>query len=253
MGIDAVALLRGIDHTLPPNLHVRKLEDALLVSTGVRFGGAPDELGLGVRAALGEALDAHQDARGVFVIPDVAEPRAKTYDGVIAEIGEAGEWAPIVAAGHVPERFAGAPADSFAGLVGQMMTALGEGTLAEMQRAMATGDLAALERVQHKLVSALGGEEQIEALGRKIAAAAEAESSARPDPLAGLPPLPIQMDEIDLQSPDMAALLQQVEQQLDADPERRAALEKMLREAGVEDGEDDADDAADDAGPAKKP
>jgi hypothetical protein len=244
MGIDAVALLRGSGHALSPRLHVRTLQDAVLVSTGMRFGGAPDELGLALRAAVGDALDGHDDPRGVFVLPDVAEPRARTYEGVIAEIGEAGEWVPIVSAGHIPDAFANAPEGSFAGLVGQMMAALGEDTLADMQRAMATGDMAALQRAQEKLVSALGGEERVEALSRQIFGAAEAETGGRADPLAGLPTLPIQGDMIDLESPQMAALMQQMEQQLAADPERLAELEKMMREAQDAEDEDDEGEGA---------
>ncbi|APR87415.1 hypothetical protein A7982_12764 [Minicystis rosea] len=235
MGIDAVALLRGTELEISPRLLVRKLADGLLVHTGVRFGGAPDELGLALRGILGSALEAHQDARGVFVLPDVAEPRAQTYEGVIAEIGEAGEWAPIVASGYVPARFAEAPEGSLEGVMGQVMAALGGGVLEEMQRALATGDMAAMAKVQEKLVSALGGEEQLEAINQQLLAAAQAEA-----PLDPFDRMPIDTEEIDFESPDMADLMKQVEQQLAADPERRAALEKMLRGTGDEDAGDDS-------------
>ena len=237
MGIDAVALLRGTEHAIPPHRHVRKLADGLMIHTGVRFGAAPDELGGALRAVLGDALDAHADPRGVFVLPDVAEPRAPTYEGVIAEIGEAGEWVPIVAAGHVPARFADAPEGSMEQIVGQVMAALGGGVLEEMQRALASGDMAAMAAMQEKLVAAFGGEENIESLNQQLLAATQ----AGPDPFEGLP---ADMEAIDFESPEMAALMQQVDERLAFDPERRAALERMLREGGDED-EDD--------GPAKEP
>ena len=33
-------------------------------------------------------------SRGVLFIPDVAAPQARSYAGVIAEVGEGGEWGP---------------------------------------------------------------------------------------------------------------------------------------------------------------
>src|SRR5688572_3529136 len=100
--MDAVALLKGTDYQLPARLHAVKLDDATLVHTGVGFGGDVEMLAYGVRTSIGDALDKHDDSRGVFIMPDVAEPRAKTYEGVLAEIGEAGEWVPKAPAGEVP-------------------------------------------------------------------------------------------------------------------------------------------------------
>jgi len=61
----------------------------------------------------------------VFVIPDVAEPEARSYDVMIEEIGEVGEWTPIVGADHVPASLANAPDGSLASMVGQMLRAPG--------------------------------------------------------------------------------------------------------------------------------
>ena len=88
MGIDAVALLKGKDVAVPDRLKVERLEDAVLVHTGVGFGGDVEMLAYALRTTLGDALDGHADPRGIFVLPDVAKPRGKTYDAVIEEIAE---------------------------------------------------------------------------------------------------------------------------------------------------------------------
>lgn len=65
---------------------------AVSIFTGLRFG---DDYGL--RCWLEEHFGArlgqiHDDPRGVFVTPDVCEPRAKTYDGIVEELASAGHW-----------------------------------------------------------------------------------------------------------------------------------------------------------------
>jgi hypothetical protein len=178
MSIDALALLKGRDLPLPSGLLLKTLDDGVLVVTHQRFGGDLEELGSALRHLLGDALDRHDDARGVFVIPDVAEPRARTYDCVVDEIGEAGEWAPIVAAGHVPASMASAPDGGLANMMGQVMGALGGDTLSEMMQALTTGDTAALAAMQDKVVAALGGQEKVEALGKQMLGAAQNEAPA---------------------------------------------------------------------------
>jgi hypothetical protein len=69
------------------------LDDAALVKTAIRFDLEPDDLASALLARLGDAFG--DDARGVFVVPDVAlaEARAeKTFDGVVSAIAEAGMW-----------------------------------------------------------------------------------------------------------------------------------------------------------------
>ena len=175
MSIDALALLKGHDLQLPDRFVLRALDDGVLVLTGQRFGGDLEELGTALRHLLGGALDQHDDPRGVFIIPDVAEPKAQSYEGIVEEIGEAGEWAPLVSADHVPASLANAPDGSLANMVGQMMGALGGDALAEMMQAVTTGDTTALAAMQDKLVAALGGQEQLEAFGQQMLEAAQAE------------------------------------------------------------------------------
>lgn len=185
MGIDAVALLKGKDLAVPGRLHQVKLEDATLVHTGAAFGSDVEMLAYAVRTALGDALDAHDDPRGIFVLPDVAEPKGKTYAAVLEEIGEAGEWVRKIGAGEIPDGLLEAPEGSFAAAIGQAMQAIGEGNLAEIQRALASGDFSAIEKLQAQMAAALGGEDQLNALAARVLDAANAEG-ALPEDLSEL-------------------------------------------------------------------
>ena len=92
MPIYAVALVRGT--RVPEGLTGEVLDDAALVRTSIRFDLEPDELASALVRRLGDAFG--DDARGVFVVPDVAfdEARAhRTYDAVLEAIGEVGMWA----------------------------------------------------------------------------------------------------------------------------------------------------------------
>lgn len=101
MSLDAFALLRLPHSTVtarsPEGVIV--LTDAVLLETGASFAAEPAELAIGLRRLLGDALDAHDDARGVYFLPSAAvEPArsAGSYAAVIEAIGEAGMWiAPV--------------------------------------------------------------------------------------------------------------------------------------------------------------
>jgi hypothetical protein len=109
MSIDAMAVLKI------PKLPAPKTEwggsylvyhrgDCSLLYTMAHFhGSAPEELALLVRQILGDGLDAHADARGIFFYPDVCEPLGDTYERIVAELQSAGVWAPKVAADFVPD------------------------------------------------------------------------------------------------------------------------------------------------------
>lgn len=228
MGIDAIALLKGTDYELPERLHVDKLNDAILVHTGVAFGGDLEMLAYGVRTSIGDALDKHDDARGVFVMPDVAEPRADTYDAVIAEIAEAGEWVPKMAAGEIPEGLLDAPDGSFAAMMGQAMQALGGANLAEIQRALASGDYSAIEKMQEAMAAAVGGQEALNSLAAQLLGAANAEGAlANVDAhaLGAFPNLP--MDIADLDAEQLEAMTKELAGVLP--PEQLAELKKLVK------------------------
>jgi hypothetical protein len=118
MGIEAIALVKltpaQIDAAFPAKgserpgadgkpLKLIALEDAVLLILGVSFDIEPEEAGYEVRKRLGSALDAHDDARGILIVPDKARPRSKTYADAVAEVGELGFWAKKVAADFVPK------------------------------------------------------------------------------------------------------------------------------------------------------
>jgi hypothetical protein len=112
MSIDAMAVLKIPKLKAPPTqwgttyLVYHRGDCSLLYTMAHFHGAAPEELALLVRQILGDALDAHADPRGVFLYPDVCEPRSDGYDAIIAELESAGVWAPKVAADHVPDPIA---------------------------------------------------------------------------------------------------------------------------------------------------
>jgi hypothetical protein len=102
MPITALCLIRLASGAADPvsapsaKLRIDRLADALLVHTGQDFSSEPEVLSAAVRALLGdELLDQHEDPRGLFFLPDVAAPQARSYAGVIDEVGEGGMWAPL--------------------------------------------------------------------------------------------------------------------------------------------------------------
>lgn len=104
MGIDALVLLRPRDPTLlrgvldPEADSVDVLDDgSLLLSTFASYGDVEQDVEAGreVLSRYGQALvDAHDDERGVLFIPDVCEPRGRTYEAVVAETERASTWVP---------------------------------------------------------------------------------------------------------------------------------------------------------------
>jgi hypothetical protein len=161
-----------------------KLDDAVLLHTNIDFSSEPEAIIAAIRLAAGDdAVDDHEDDRGILVIPAVARPKAKRYDDVIAEVADLGMWIDedsfddagedagdpnvMAAMGGFP---GGAnPLGAFGGggldaLVGQMMGAMGPGGIEELQRAMMSGDPAAMEKVQsmmHSAMSQIGDPDEI--------------------------------------------------------------------------------------------
>lgn len=102
VGIDAIALLRPKNKDLlreHSELLVPLEGGSVLFRTLMRyrdFEAEPATARAFLESELGCALEEVQDdARGVFMFPDVAEPRATTYDDVVEEIGEDGFWVPL--------------------------------------------------------------------------------------------------------------------------------------------------------------
>lgn len=153
MSYDAVALLRIPDFEPPEELDVRELDDGLLLFLETPFDADEEDLLDAVEDLIGDALYEQEDERGVFFLPDAAEPDdAETYEAVIAAVGEAGKWAPLDAPGEVgPEALLG-NADA---LMGHLFEAMGAGSADEIVRAMRDGDQDALKLAQIRMAGAL--------------------------------------------------------------------------------------------------
>jgi hypothetical protein len=132
-------------------LFARGLEDATLVFTQASLRDVePDELSHFVRLLLGDVLDRHADARGLLVFPDAVRPKARRWLALVEELGELGEWLPIVDASYVPERLKTAQPGSLESVAAQLMSALGP-DLGTLQQSLLSGDATALEDAQRKI------------------------------------------------------------------------------------------------------
>ena len=104
MSVDGIMVVRPkspahMRDVLDPDVtHARVLPDGtVLVSTFARFAGleADPEEGIAILSAYGAGLLlAHDEPRGFFFYPDVCDPRAQSYEALIAEVGAAGVWVP---------------------------------------------------------------------------------------------------------------------------------------------------------------
>jgi hypothetical protein len=247
MAITALALLRI---QAPAALasqagRVVRLDDAILLNTRADFSNEPEDLSRIVREQVGDALDLHSDPRGIFLIPDVAAPTARTYDGVIAEVGEGGEWAPTqVAALPLGAAAAGG---SLGALLGSLLQQMPSSVL-ESVGAAARGQPGAFEAATSQLRAAVAGSSELSGLAGQLSGGLP--QGALPPQLAalasgGLDPNNLDMARLGamLQSSGidmnaMQGLISQVESALASDPEGTAALAEKLF-GGTADEEDD--------------
>jgi hypothetical protein len=109
--IEPVALLRIPGWEPPDELDVRELDDgALVYLAGGSFDADPEELWAELLGVVGDALLRHEDERGVFFLPDAADPDdVATYEGVVAAVGDQGAWIQ-------PSRFGAGAEELFAAL-----------------------------------------------------------------------------------------------------------------------------------------
>ncbi len=171
MAIQAIALLSIADLQLPAEppvdkrLRVQRIDDAVLLHTGLGFSAEPEELARGVRGILGEALDAHADPRGIFFIPDVAAPKARNYAAVVAEVGEGGMW------GSLPDESSaaslGMPA-GFEAALGSMLGQLPSGLLDSLTQAATRGDMGALQQASMGLQTLMQTNPQLAGLAADL-------------------------------------------------------------------------------------
>lgn len=153
-----------------PSPLIRPLEDgSAALFTCLSFHD--EEMELSVRSWLaayfGDAIARiHDDPRGVFVYPDVCDPRAKTYDGIIAEIGEAGRFidpsAPTAEEQAERER----AMHAFLAAMEQVQNAHAAGDEAALAKALADGPAS----VRESWAGAMARSRQMEEMSARIQA-----------------------------------------------------------------------------------
>ncbi len=154
----------------------RLLDDGALVYTPVAFGADPSAVLDALWDLLGDALADHDDDDGIFVLPSVANVGASTYDTVITELGEAGDWIAFDDVDdvedddddddheghdhdhghdHAAEGDVVGPGDDFMSMMANITNSLGADTLMGLQQAMMSGDPKAFERAQAAVAAKL--------------------------------------------------------------------------------------------------
>lgn len=228
MSMNAVALVKidGTSLEESDQMKVTRLDDAVLITTTVSVRDTePEQLGLVIRALLGDALDGHDDERGVFTFPAAAKPDAKTYAAAIEEVGEMGEWVPRATAEDMP-----AGEGDLAALAGDLLGGMGPDVM-ELQKRMMAGDPTAMQDAMKHVGAILADPSKQAALMQAASAFMSGDS-----PLAGMAQnLPPGMNPMDMmQNMDLGALQKQAQEMMEKNPD----LEKQLRDK-LEGGEDD--------------
>jgi hypothetical protein len=161
MPITALALLRIAKPATA--LRTDELTDSVIVHTDTDFSVEPEELAGRLREQLGEdVLAHHDDPRGILFIPSVAKPSARSYEEVIAEVGEGGVWAPLAAgaAGWVQS-------SGFGDLLGGMLAQLPPSLLASAQAA-ALGDAHAMNAVGAQVQALMSASPELAGLAQQL-------------------------------------------------------------------------------------
>jgi hypothetical protein len=161
MGIEAVAVLHiPVSSLKAVPFTVKAIEDAVLIHTTAELRDT-DAIVTQLRAGLGDALDLHDDARGVLLFPSSYQPRATSYRALVDEIGDAGEWAPLATVEDIG-------AGGLEQLMGGVMRELG-GDLSAIMQATMSGDPAAMgqmiSRVQQAVEKSGGIDKVLAQLG----------------------------------------------------------------------------------------
>jgi hypothetical protein len=251
-------LARGparFDLAAESGVRAEALDDAQLLHTGLPFASEPELIVQRLQQALGEALDEHDDPRGVFLLPDVAAPKARAYLDVIDEVGEGGQWLPLPQEAQdfgLPDGLG-----ALSAVLGSMLQHMPESVL-EAASAAARGDLDAFSQISEQVAAWMGHGRAAPAahvdlgeLARSTRASTAwsgdvllARGSARFDAreqneedaaLASLARLAGDGRSLDLSSPAFQQLLQALEGELEKAPEQVARIRALL--FGKPDGE----------------
>lgn len=204
-------------------VHITPVEDGVLVYTQVPFASEPEELARSLKEILGNVLESHDDARGVFVFPDVARPKSVRYNEVITEVGEVGYWLRPGTSDRT-DRTTASVASS-----GMEMDNLLDPfeVIDKFQRAFGTGDIQRLEDIRVQIENALSAQGGLEGLQRMLAQMLEQQG--------------IRMEELQEHFSTLSdtnanfeewlrQAQEEIEEMRQADPERFAELERQLQE-----------------------
>ncbi|HKU43411.1 MAG TPA: hypothetical protein VJR89_34855 [Polyangiales bacterium] len=226
MPLTAIALLRISTAPNVPSAQVTALDDGFLLDTGAPFATDPDELSELVHEQLGAELAAqHWDDRGVFFLPSVAAPSARSYEGVIAEVADGGVWGPAPSAGLPLGAALGGGA--LGALLGNLMRQMPSGVL-EQVGAAARGQPGAFEQATSQLRAAVSSSGELQEMAGKLDL----------NQLGSM----LQGSGIDMNA--MQQLVGEVQTALAKDPAATAALAEKLFGARVADDEDDESDGS---------
>ena len=238
MPITAICLLKVPSLPLPNSGPVRAetLDDSVLLHTTLDFSDDPEDVAGAVRSLLGEEwAEQHEDERGLFLIPSVAVPRARSYAQVIDEVGEGGVWAPW-AADEDMELQLGAATPGLSGLLGSMLGQMPDGML-ERAAASLREDPSALQDAAAQLPGLLQNPGALQGLLQQG-------SSQLPE-LANM----LRGMGVDVNSPELSQLTSGLQAELSRDPSRLLAMAENLF-AGAK--LDQADEEEDDDEPTKR-
>jgi len=197
---------------------IESFEDATALHLGIPLGhDDPEVMGTLVAVAVGDIIDDHDEPRGVPLYPDNYRPKARTWEGLLDEIGDALDWAPIEGPevvdpmgmpGMMPGGM-GPGAEDLASMASQMQAMLPPEMLQQAmqmaQQLAGSGSLADVERAMKQMMGPMPG---------------SGEASA------GM---------------DFQTIARQAQQMLDANPEMKERLESQLQitDAKISDDDDE--------------
>lgn len=232
MPITAICLLKVPSLPLPDSGPVRAetLDDSVLLHTTLDFSDDPEDVAGAVRSLLGEEwAEQHEDERGLFLIPSVAAPSARTYAQVIDEVGEGGVWAPWEALDDDSDLQLAAAAPGLSGLLGSMLGQMPDGMF-ERAAANLREDPSALQDAAAQLPGLLQNPGALQDLLQQ----GSSQLPELADILRGMG--------LDVNSPELSQLTSGLQAELSRDPARLLALAENLFAGAQLDQADEDDD-----------
>lgn len=229
MSITAICLLKVPSLPLPSEgpVRVEALGDSVLLHTTLDFADDPEDVAGAVRSLIGEPLASlHQDTRGLFLIPSVAAPKARSYAAVIEEVADGGVWAPWSELEESAELPLSAAGPELAGLLGSMLGQIPPGALAQAAASLRE-DPSALEAAAAQLPGLLQNPAALQGL-------MEQGQSQVPE-LAGM------LQAMGVSGTQLSELTKGLQAELARDPQRLLAMAEQMF-AGVGETEDEDED-----------